>query len=138
LDVAEIGGDPVKEGLMKEAARWSRILVIVGLAAMVIGALDPLEGSLVILPGTALAALGAYFGTRPHRRLSYWSLALVAFGVGVMWWVSALGGFGGATGRSMWWALVLLPYPVGWLLGLAGAVRGLRAGNRRSVPSAAH
>ena len=31
---------------------WSRILIIVGSIAMLVGALDPLEGSLVILPGT--------------------------------------------------------------------------------------
>ena len=41
---------------MDGAGRWSRILVVVGLVAMVIGALDPLEGALVILPGTGLVA----------------------------------------------------------------------------------
>ena len=113
---------------MDGAGRWSRLLVIVGLVAMLIGALDPLEGSLVILPGTALVALGARLGKSPHRVLLYWSFVLVAVGVGALWGLSALGGVGPTTGRSYSWALVLLPYPVGWIMGLVGAVRTLRGG----------
>lgn len=101
---------------------------MVGLVAMVIGALDPLEGSLVILPGTALLALGARLGNSRHRILLYWSVLLVAIGVGALWGMSALGGLGGTTGRSMWWALLLLPYPVGWIMGIIGALRKLREG----------
>jgi len=56
---------------MKGATRWSRILVIVGLVAMLIGAIDPLEGSLVILPGTGMVALGALLGNSRHRKLLY-------------------------------------------------------------------
>jgi len=122
---------------MNGARRWSRILVIVGLVAMVIGALDPLEGSLVILPGTGLVTLGALLGNSRHRILLYWSFVLVAVGVGALWGLSALGGFGGNSGRSNWWGLVLLPYPVGWIMGLVGAIRRLWEGSRRSVPSAA-
>jgi hypothetical protein len=121
---------------MNGASRWSRILVIVGLVVMVIGALDPLEGSLVILPGTGLVALGALLSDSPHRILLYWSFVLVAVGVGALWGLSALGGFGGNSGRSNWWGLVLLPYPLGWIMGLVGAIRKLREGSRRSVPSA--
>jgi len=73
---------------MKGAGLWSRILVIVGLAAMVIGALDPIEGSLVILPGTGLVALGARLGSSRHRVLLYRSFVLVAVGVGALWGVS--------------------------------------------------
>ncbi|MBI4470041.1 MAG: hypothetical protein HY650_12045 [Acidobacteria bacterium] len=122
---------------MNRASRWSRILAIVGLVAMVIGALDPLEGSLVILPGTGLVALGAALGKSRHRILLYWSFILVAAGVGALWWMSALGGLGGNTGHSYWWALVLVPYPVGWIMGLVGAIRTLREGSGRCVPSAA-
>jgi hypothetical protein len=113
-------------GVMTVSPRTARILIIAGLVTLVIGLIDPLEGSLVILPGTALAALGAALGRASHRTLLYWGFALVAVGVGAMWGMSALGGIGGSTGRSMWWALLLLPYPVGWVLGLVGAVRSLR------------
>jgi hypothetical protein len=93
---------------------------------MLIGALDPLEGSLIIVPGAGLAALGTFLGRSRRRVVSYWSLALVVTGVGAMWIASAFGGFGGGTGRSIGWGLlILLPYAVGWLLGVIGAVLAL-------------
>jgi hypothetical protein len=102
---------------------WARWLVVAGLAAMVLGALDPLEGSLVIVPGTGLAALGAFLGRSRRRVFSYWALLLVAIGVAALVGVSAVGGLGDGTGRSLWWAvLVVVPYAAGWLLGIIGAV----------------
>jgi hypothetical protein len=114
------------------APRRSRVLVIVGLVAMVVGAIDPLEGSLVILPGAGLVALGAVLGKSKHRTLLLWAFGLVAAGVGAMFWLSALGGIGGTSGRSSWWALVILPYPAGWTMGLIGAIRSLRVRKRAS------
>ena len=122
---------------MNRAGQWSRILVIVGLVAMVLGAFDPLEGALLILPGIGLVALGARLGNGRHRILLYWSFVLVAVGVGTLWGLSAIGGFGGRSGRSNWWALALLPYPAGWVMGLVGAIRTLREGYRRSAPAMA-
>jgi hypothetical protein len=112
---------------------WSRILVLVGLIAMVIGALDPLEGSLVILPGIGLVALGAVRGDNRHRTLLLWSLGLVAVGVAAMVGLSAVGGVGGNSGHSNWWAVAILPYPVGWIMGLIGAIRSLRDTSRPSA-----
>jgi apolipoprotein N-acyltransferase len=106
--------------------RWSRVVGVVGLVAMCAGAVDPLEGSLVILPGSGLVALGALLGGSRYTRLLGWAFGFVAVGVGLLWGLSGLGGIGGESGRSLWWGLVLLPYPVGWVLGLVGAVRRLR------------
>lgn len=107
---------------MTKARAWSRVLGIVGLAGMLIGAIDPLEGSPIIVVGGGLAALAALLGRTRRRWLLCWSFALVAVGVGAMWVLSALGGIGGDTGRSLWWGLWVLPYPVGWIGGLVGAV----------------
>lgn len=105
------------------AVTWgSRVLIVVGVAGMLVGAIDPLEGSLIILPGTGLVALGALLGNSRYRILFYWSLILVAVGVGELWVLSAFGGIGGSCEHSIWWALVILPYPVGWILGLAGVI----------------
>lgn len=122
---------------MNVASRWSRLLGIVGFVAMVIGALDPLEGSLIILPGIGLVALEARLGHSRHRILLYWSFVLMSVGIGALWALSALGGFGGNTGRSNWWGLVLLPYPVGWIMGLVGAIRRMREGSGRSLSDTA-
>jgi hypothetical protein len=79
---------------MDNRNRWSRVLVIAGLAVMVLGAIDPLEGSLIILPGSVLLTVGA------------------------LWGLSSVGGFGGPGGRSKWWGLVIAPFPVGWVMGI--------------------
>ena len=99
---------------------WSQILVIVGAIAMLVGAFDPMEGSVVILTGSGLVALGTFLSnTSRHLRVYWiWTFLLIAFGVGVMFGASAIGGFGGTTGRSMWWAILVLPYPVGWVMGV--------------------
>jgi hypothetical protein len=112
---------------MKARVLWSRVLTVVGVLAMVVGTLDPLEGSLLILPGSGLVALGAFLGPTERRRVRFWfwTFILIAVGVAAMFGLSAVGGIGGSTGRSMWWGLVILPYPVGWLMALAGGVAGL-------------
>ncbi len=106
--------------------RWTRILVTAGLILMVIGVLDPLEGSVIILAGSLVAATGAFLGRLRRWKLLLAAFILIAVGVGVMFVTSAMGGFGGETGRSMWWALVILPYPAGWIVGLAGAILCLK------------
>ena len=106
--------------------QWSRGLLVAGLVAMVLGAIDPLEGSVVILAGGGLAALGARLGGGPTRDALYAAFALLILGVGALWGLSAAGGIGGDGGRSIWWGVVLLPYPVGFALGIASAVRALR------------
>jgi hypothetical protein len=99
-----------------------RILLILGLVAMLVGAVDPLEGSPLILVGSILAAAGALLARSRYRGLLCAASALVAFGVGAMIVLTWLGGIGGDSGRSMWWGCFILPYPIGWLMGLAAAV----------------
>jgi hypothetical protein len=120
---------------MDRTDRWSRVLVAVGLVAVAIGTIDPLEGSIVLLLGIAVLALGAWLSVSRHRRLLYWSLALTAIGVGGLWGLSAVGGLGGRTGRSYWWAILLLPYPIGWITGLVGGIRRVREAFRPAAPS---
>lgn len=115
---------------MTRNSRWSRILGIAGFLAMLIGAIDPLEGSLVILPGVAMVTIGALLGHSGHGTFLTRSLVLVAVGVGALWALSAVGGFGGNTGRSNWWALILVPYPIGWIMGIVGAIRTFREASR--------
>ena len=102
---------------------WLILLVGAGLLAMIIGALDPLEGGFIILFGSGLTALGAFLSKSPYRKFVYWAFGLTALGMAVVMIWSCFGGVGGNTGRSAWWLLTALPYPVGWVMSLVGAVR---------------
>ena len=108
-----------------ERITWSRIMIILGLFGMLLGALNPLEGCIIILPCAGLAALGAWMGQTRRRKLLYFAFPLIAIGVGAMFLFTAIGGIGGTSGRSMWWLLVMAPYPIGWILGLIGSVLSL-------------
>ncbi len=104
---------------------WIRILLVLGFSCMLLGAIDPLEGSLIIFPGAGLIALGATLGRSRHRILLCWSFGLVAIGIGAMWVISSFGGIGFSGehgGCSIWWGLFILPYPVGWIAGVIGAI----------------
>jgi uncharacterized membrane protein YhdT len=117
---------------MNKHKLWSRILCIIGLIAMIIGAVDPLEGSLIILAGNGLVALSAFLSKSRHRTFVYWAFGLTVIGVAGVFVVSMFGGAGGNTGRSYWWLLTALPYPVGWIMSLVGVVRVLIESFRKS------
>lgn len=109
---------------MKPRPRWARLTLIVGALALLAGAIDPLEGSVVILGGCALLAASAALRGDSRRHCLYWKInfALVALGVAAVFALSSVGGIGGRTGRSLWWGLLILPYPIGWLLGVGGVI----------------
>jgi hypothetical protein len=45
---------------------------------------------------------------------------LITIGVGAMWGLSAAGGIGGSSGHSLWWGVLILPYLIGWSMGIWG------------------
>lgn len=100
----------------------ARIMVFAGFAAIVVGTFDPLEGVFLIAPGSVTLALAAFLGGTRHRRVAYASVALIAAAFVLILGMSGLGGFGGNAPllHSNWWGLLLLPYPVGWIMGVAG------------------
>jgi len=108
-------------------------LVVAGLVSMLLGAADPLEGSVLIVVGSGLIALGVWLGRLPQRSLFTSAFMLVVMGVGAMIALSAYGGIGGKSGHTLGWLLTVLPYPVGWLMGLAGVMALVGAGWQRSL-----
>ena len=102
----------------------SRVLVIVGSIATLVGAIDPLEGSVIILVGSGLVALGTFLGKASHPMIVYWIVvfSLITIGIGFMYALSAAGGIGGHSGHSMWWGILVLPYPIGWVMGIISLV----------------
>jgi purine-cytosine permease-like protein len=126
---------------MNSRSLWSRVLVIIGSIAMLAGALDPLEVFLAILIGSGLVALGTFFGQAGRQMLVYWiiTFSLITFGVVAMFVLSAVGGIGGTSGHSLWWGVLVLPYPVGWVMGIVSLlvrlVRNIRHRNVAANPS---
>ena len=108
--------------------RWLPVMLKAAVIVMILAPLDPLEGSALILPAIALAALAARLGRSSQTFLLTIGLVLAAIGIGAMWGFSAIGGFGGTTGRSIWWGLTILPYPLGWAIALTGGIRAWRDG----------
>lgn len=107
---------------MNTAVSRARILLIAGNLAMLIGAIDPMEGSLLILPGSGLVALGTFLAHKERYIIIYRLRVffLILFGVAAIVGFTMLGGIGGTTAYSMWWALLIVPYPIGWSMGIWG------------------
>lgn len=100
---------------MKEKTNWKRVIYIAGIVALIAGALDPLEGSVIIGIGSLLLAISAYLSKDRQWKIFFASLLMVVTGVFFMFYFSSLGGFGGNSTLSWWWGILILPYPLGWL-----------------------
>jgi len=89
---------------------------------MVVGAINPVGGALVILLGSGLFALGTFLGQSERSLIAYrvGVFVLIAIGVVAAWSLTAVGGFGGNSGRSMWWGVLILPILIGWSMGIWG------------------
>lgn len=113
---------------MKEKTKWTRIIYIIGIIALLIGVLDPLEGSVVLTAGCALIALSTYLTHDRHWKIFLASLIMIVIGVFFLFYLSSLGGFGGTSTLSWWWGLLILPYPIGWLMSIITLI--VRATNK--------
>jgi hypothetical protein len=101
---------------MKERVNWTRIIFIIGVIALIIGAIDPLEGSVVIAAGSGFLALSTFVTKDRHWKIFMISLIMIMAGVFFLFYFSSLGGFGGKSTFSWWWGALIIPYPAGWIL----------------------
>ncbi|MDD5528667.1 MAG: hypothetical protein PHX21_01400 [bacterium] len=105
--------------------KWSRVMIVVGSIFMILGIVDPLEGSLLILPASGMVLFGTFLDKNRRSLFRYWRFIfiMIAVGVGALFGWSAVGGFGPGA-HSWWWGLTVLPYPIGWILGFANIISG--------------
>lgn len=101
---------------------WPKWMIVGGLIALVVGGVDPMEGSAAILPGSALVALGTFLAGRDRKHILFRlrMFLMIAFGIGALAYMTFIGGIGGETGRSMWWGVFVLPYLIGWSMSVWG------------------
>jgi len=91
------------------------VLIVLGSIAILIGVIDPVEGMFAIFPGSGMIAVGAYLAQTPHRRLVYCAFLLIGVS-----FCASLGISSKFHGLPGWWTLVLLPYPIGWIMDVVG------------------
>ncbi len=118
---------------MKEKPKWIRIIFIIGVIALIIGALDPLEGSVVIGAGSLLIAASTWLKHDPHRYIFLVTFIMIVIGVFFLFYLSSLGGFGGNSGLSWWYGILVIPYPVGWLISIVVLIT--RAFKKKEIPA---
>ncbi len=96
--------------------RWLQAGFILGVFLFLLGTLDPLEGSVLILAGSVLLAVVTHLFRDPQHRWYRLAALLIFAGVLALWILSALGGFGGESDLGYGWTVLILPYPAGWLM----------------------
>lgn len=101
---------------MRNQSKWFKRLYIFGVVLFLLGSLDPLEGSVLILLGCASLVVATRLKGDRHRNEFLLTFIMILFGVAFLFYLSALGGFGGESNLSWWWATLILPYPIGWLI----------------------
>ncbi len=110
-------------------ARWIRIVAIVSLVALVltIPVVFFWTDVVVLVPaGTiALAIIGGLGRTR-DRTVLFVSLGLVLFSAIAAVYIGTTGGLGPRTGRSLLWSVLFLPFPIGWIMAIVGAILTIR------------
>lgn len=121
---------------MNDKRKWIRIIYIIGIISLIAGALDPLEGSVIIAVGSALIALSTHLAHDRNRRIFLITSIMIITGVCFMFYFSSLGGFGGTSTLSWWWATLIIPYPIGWLINIILLI--VRAVNRKKMSIEKH
>jgi len=95
---------------------WKKAAYIFGIVLFIVGTLDPLEGSVLIVFGSIIMAFITKRNNDRHRKWFMLNTLLITIGVIFLFYLSSLGGFGGTSELTWWWGLLILPYPIGWLL----------------------
>lgn len=103
---------------MKKKINWTKVIYIAGVTLLILGMLDPMEGSVVVATGACLISVATFLLHDRHWKIFLISAIMILFGVFFLFYLSSLGGFGGASTLSWWWGTLILPYPVGWLMAI--------------------
>jgi hypothetical protein len=118
-----------KSRLMK-TGKVNHSLYIGGVVLLILGAFDPLEGSILIAIGSLLLATSIYRKGDAQWKFFQITFIMITVGVTAIFYLSSLGGFGGNSPLSWWWGLLILPYPVGWVMDIVALI--IRSSKKKS------
>jgi len=105
---------------------WNAIFFRIGVVLFIIGTLDPMEGSILILIGSIVFAAISISTQKKYWKAFTFAAILITIGVAALFLLSSLGGFGGKSSLSWWWGLTILPYPIGWLMNVIFLIKTRR------------
>ncbi|MEW6135052.1 MAG: hypothetical protein HPY80_09570 [Bacteroidales bacterium] len=108
-------------------AGWTNVIHYLGSALLVIGAVDPLEGSVLITIGSGLLTFVAFKNRRKDRNRLIAGFISILVGVFFLFLFSSFGGFGGPNGIAWGWSVLILPYPAGWFYTIGLLLARLKA-----------
>jgi hypothetical protein len=91
-----------------------RALRILAVALLLLGALDPMYGAVLIAAGSFLLAVQVRLSRDSRRRLYFTTALMILVGVFFLFYFSERGGL--VKGQLSGWWLLMLPYPVGWMI----------------------
>ncbi len=101
---------------MKKKFNWFKFFYAMGVILFLIGTLDPLEGSVLIALGSMVLVAASRYKKDRHYKAFRIHAMLIIIGVFFLFYFSSLGGFGGTSSLSWWWGILIIPYPLGWLM----------------------
>jgi len=108
---------------MKNVPHWTQIGYVTGIVLFILGSFDPMEGSILIAVGSVFIAVITRIKKDRHRRAFTANSLCIVFGVAFLFYLSYKGGFGGTSSLSWWWGILIIPYPLGWLLNVVLLIR---------------
>lgn len=119
---------------MKNVPHWTQLLYIAGIVLFILGSFDPMEGSVLIAIGSILIAIITRIKHDRHRKAFMGNALCIVLGVAFLFYLSYRGGFGGTSDLSLWWGILIIPYPLGWLLNVILLIRRIFEKQKKSNP----
>lgn len=105
--------------LSRNAAKMYRLA---GILFFLVGTVDPLEGSVLIVFGSFLMTLWAFLVRSPRLDMHKWATALMIIGVLSIFILSYMGGIKNDDPWKVIKWLLIVPYPAGWFLTIVGSL----------------
>lgn len=108
---------------MRKKIELRKVIYNFGVAFLIVGVIDPLEGSVAILIGSLMIYIASIMLKDRDKKMFFVAMVLILIGVLSMFIMSSMGGFGKESKMSNWLLILIIPYPLGWLMEIVILIR---------------